>query len=433
MNPSKRRSVYKYLELADRFVRVQVLDEGAAQLELETELDRAGYRRSVIRTCLEEFREDLPAKLDALHPGAPQSAADLLYQLCVSVNPDLEIHHVTLPDAGAPAPSQRPRRKRARTSEQRLVERLRRRARGLEERLRERIVGQDRAIDALVRSVRRGAAGLATPDRPLACCLLAGRTGTGKTELVRTFARDLFGEDALVRIDCSEFGLAHESSKLTGAPPGYVGHESGGHLTEALLENPERVVLFDEVEKAHPRLHHHLLQILEDGRLTDGKGRCARFDKSFVLMTSNAGAAELDAAGDRVGFGSAELDERETDELSRRALKACFAPEFLGRVDETILFRDLDLRDARAIAELQLRDLATLVRRRGTRVAFTGGVAQWVARRGFSLDGGARDLRRVVRNDVEAPLARYLLERDRRGGLVRAEIRGGRLRLREAD
>jgi ATP-dependent Clp protease ATP-binding subunit ClpC len=233
-------------------------------------------------------------------------------------------------------------------------------------------------------------------------------------------------ESAFVRIDCSEFAMAHEYSKLIGAPPGYVGHGDGGQLTEALAKNPEAVVLFDEIEKAHPRMHNLLLQVLDEGHLTDGKGQRVRFDRAFVVLTSNVGAQEVVRESSRVGFGGeTPLDDAAVGQITDRELRETFPPEFLGRLDETVRFRCLDLSDARRIARRQLTELAERVRKRGRRIAFTPAVAGWVAERGFAPESGAREIRRTIRRELEAPLAESLLETRRDRPWVRIGIRGG--------
>ena len=411
MNPDNSRSVYKYLELADRFVRVRVLDAAGAGLAVEQGMNRAAYRRAVIGACLEEFRTDLAAKLRGLDSEAPESAAEALYQLCVGVNPELEIHAVSpaAEERREPAPA-RPEARAKVCSTAEFTRRLRRGVRSLETRLAARVTGQDAAVQAVAQALRRAAAGLARGDRPLGSLLFVGRTGTGKTELARALARELHGdEDGLLRIDCSEYALPHEYSKLIGAPPGYVGFEDGGVLTGALQRRPERVVLFDEIEKAHPRVHNLLLQVLEDGHLSDGHGHRAGFERTLLILTSNAGAAEAAAAGERLGFDPSPPGGRQLAEIAERALRRTFSPEFLGRIDETVLFRDLGPADARRIAATQLTELATRVRRRGPRVEFSRAVAAWVAERGFSLESGAREIRRVIRREIEAPLADALL------------------------
>jgi ATP-dependent Clp protease ATP-binding subunit ClpC len=430
--PVKSRSVYRYFEPADAFVQILVCDAGAIDLDVKPGLNRAAYRRIVIETCMPELKRDFKAHVERLLPDDPLLAEDLLYQLCIEVNPALDIHTVRL--RGEPHKDAKPevhvdKKKPDAESPEDFHERLRRRAQGLERRLLRRIVGQDSAVAAIVRGVDKCAAGLAASGRPLGSFLLLGRTGTGKTELANSLAAEIFGAErsrGMVRIDCSEFALAHEYSKLIGAPPGYVGHEDGGQLTEAVLRNPETLVLFDEIEKAHPRMHNLLLAILEDGVLTDNKGRHVSFDRTFVLLTSNAGASEMVAARRTVGFArEPQLGRDRLHEIAFDALERQFSPEFLGRLDETILFDELDLRAAQQIAQRQLTELAARARRRSLRIAFTPAMARWVAQRGFSPEYGARELRRVIQRDVETPLARLVIEGDLpRGALIRVRVDG---------
>jgi len=311
-------------------------------------------------------------------------------------------------------------------------ERLLWKSRGIERRLLRSVVGQERAVTSVARAVRRAAAGLAAPDRPLASFLFLGRTGTGKTLLAETLARELFdGRRSLLRVDCGEYALPHEHARLLGSPPGFVGHEEGGHLARALLEDPARVVLFDEIEKAHPRMHGVLLSILDEGNLTDGRGRKIAFDRSVVVLTSNAGAREMVAAARPLGFGrEALLGPERLEAIAREALERRFSPEFLGRIDETVLFEELDLEAAVAIARLELRDLALRARRAGRRVAFRPEIARWIAERGFSAEYGARGVARAVRREVETPLADLLLDGAASGsadGLARARIDADRV------
>ncbi len=430
MNPARAKSVLRYFLPADTFVRIQVCDPASLQLDARAPLNRSGYRRAVIQSCCPELTGDLARRIFDLCPLDPLAGEDLLYQLCIEVNPDLDIHTVRLPTAGqgaeAALPSERTRAHRVSHDEWLLS--LRARTRGLEERLKKRVVGQDAAIASVVRAVKKAAAGLAEPAKPVASLLFVGRTGTGKTELARTLAAELFGSEQthLARVDCSEFGLAHEYSKLIGAPPGYVGHEHGGQLTETVRKEPHCVVLFDEIEKAHTKVHHLLLQVLDEGHLTDSRGRRVDFSRAIVILTSNVGAHDIQAARHRVGFAHEErLGDAGLDELVQRALEQEFAPEFLGRVGERVLFRELEPADAVKIACVLLAGLARRARERGTVVAFRPAVARWIAERGFSQTAGARELKRVVQREIEGPLAERILAGAPAGGLLRVSIRAG--------
>jgi ATP-dependent Clp protease ATP-binding subunit ClpA len=426
------RLVYKYFDLADRFVRVRVVDPAAVHLSAVHGLNRQGWRRAVIRACIADVDEDLDERLAEYSPRDPRAAEDLLYQLAVAVNPGLDIHAVALRPEESPAPRLEAPPETA-SGEVAWLQRLRRRAAELEERLERVVIGQPDALASVAAAVTRAAAGLAPEGRPLGCFLFVGRTGTGKTELAKALARELYGPSHLVRVDCTEFAQAHEYSKLIGAPPGYVGHEDGGVLTEALRKRPESVVLFDEIEKAHPKIHHILLQVLDEGRLTDNKGRTVSFERALIVLTSNAGAREVESAASRVGFaGASPLVAGALREITDQALGEAFTPEFLGRIDERVLFRNLTAEDARAIAALQLAALAARARRRGVRVAFAPGVAELVARRGFSPSLGAREITSTLRRAVEAALAAWILTRKGRGGLVRVGVRAGRITIRAA-
>lgn len=281
---------------------------------------------------------------------------------------------------------------------------------GLEEQLRRRVTGQETAISAIARAVRRGRTGLKEPDRPAGVFLFLGPTGVGKTELCKALAQALFGqENALLRFDMSEFSQPHTASRLTGSPPGYVGHEAGGQLTEAVRRRPWSVVLFDELEKAHPDVWGLLLQIMEDGILTDSHGRKADFRNTVIVMTSNVGGVKL-SAGTPLGFAASEKDAGQ--EALQRELRQVFRPEFLGRLDEVIVFHPLEQDHMEVIAKKLLTSFSK--RLEGSGVAFlpSAEAVSLLAKKGLDRRYGARPLRRIIRTQVEDPAAEFLLRQD---------------------
>ena len=289
---------------------------------------------------------------------------------------------------------------------QRLLAGERRKLLALEAHLGERVIGQAEAVTAVAAAIRRARAGMKDSRRPVGSFLFLGPTGVGKTELAKALAASLFDEEeALVRLDMSEFMERNAVARLIGAPPGYVGYEEGGQLTEAVRRRPYAVLLLDEVEKAHPDVFNLLLQVLDDGRLTDSQGRTVDFRHTVVVMTSNlASPAILDHARQQEADDSAL--QRKVDE----ALASHFRPEFLNRIDEVIRFRPLQVSDLVKIVTLQLHELTSLLAEQGLSLAVEDGVADALARQGYEPEYGARPLRRVLRRQVENPLATQLLE-----------------------
>ncbi len=282
----------------------------------------------------------------------------------------------------------------------------------MEERLHERIIGQDEAIHAISDAIRRARSGLRDPKRPIGSFIFIGPSGVGKTELAKALAWFVFdGEDALVRIDMSEYREQHTVSRLFGAPPGYVGYEEGGQLTEAVRRRPYRVILFDEIEKAHPEVWNALLQILDDGRLTDGQGRVVDFRNTLLIMTSNLGTEFIRHSGS-LGFmqHSGDGEARKEQEKIEKALKTTFRPEFLNRIDEILTFSPLSLEDMGLIVDLQMEEVKERLNERGLDVELTSEARDWLVNAGFDPDFGARPLQRALQKHVESPLSVNLLE-----------------------
>jgi ATP-dependent Clp protease ATP-binding subunit ClpC len=281
----------------------------------------------------------------------------------------------------------------------------------MEDRLHEHIIGQDEAIHVISDAIRRARSGLKDPRRPIGSFIFIGPSGVGKTELAKALAEFMFDDvDALVRIDMSEYREQHTVSRLFGAPPGYVGYEEGGQLTEAVRRRPYRVVLFDEIEKAHPEVWNALLQILDDGRLTDGQGRVVDFRNTVLIMTSNLGTEFVRRSGS-LGFipQSATSEERDAQEKISKALKSTFRPEFLNRIDEIITFSPLTLEDMSRIVDLQMKEVAERMGEHGLTVELTPAARDWLATTGYDPSFGARPLRRALQKYVESPLSVSLL------------------------
>ncbi len=290
----------------------------------------------------------------------------------------------------------------------------------MEEKLHERIVGQDEAIKVVSDAIRRARSGLKDPKRPMGSFLFLGSSGVGKTELAKALAWFLFDdEDALLRIDMSEYHESHTVSRLFGAPPGYIGYDQGGQLTEAVRRRPYQVILFDEVEKAHPDVWNALLQILEDGRLTDGQGRVVDFRNTVIIMTSNVGT-QFGAKGGTIGFtrgdASGEVDQRKIRSEIQDALRRTFRPEFLNRIDEIVIFHNLTRDQVKQIVDLQMKEIAARLSEHGITIELTEAAREWLSNEGYDPQFGARPLRRTLQKHVESPLSVRLLRGEFRSG-----------------
>jgi ATP-dependent Clp protease ATP-binding subunit ClpC len=309
----------------------------------------------------------------------------------------------------------------------------------MEEELGKRIVGQDEAIQTLARALRRAYAGLKDPRRPIGSFFFLGPTGVGKTELTKALAAFLFGtEDALIRLDMSEFMERHTVARLVGAPPGYVGYEDAGQLTEAIRRRPFSVVVFDEVEKAHPEVFNILLQIMEEGNLSDAKGQRVDFRNTIIILTSNIGAEAIRRGG--LGFAlpgdraqEAEQEYREMSQRLREELKRTFRPEFLNRVDAVIVFRPLGPEQIARIVDLELAKVAERLAERDLRLEVSAAAREWLAREGYSPEYGARPLRRVIQTRVEDAISEALLAGDfGPGDTIYVDVDGENIRVGRA-
>jgi len=305
----------------------------------------------------------------------------------------------------------------------------------MEEWLHKRIVGQEEAIRAVSDAIRRGRSGLKDPRRPIGSFIFLGSTGVGKTELAKALAEFLFDDpDAMVRIDMSEYQERHTVSRLIGAPPGYVGYGEGGQLTEAVRRRPYQVVLFDEIEKAHPEVWNTLLQVLEDGRLTDGQGRTVDFRNTVIIMTSNVGT-QFAQRGGPMGFKTGKEQQGMVDERFRELvlseLKKAFRPEFLNRVDEIIVFHNLTVEHIKQIVDLQMQQVAERLKEQHLTLELTDAARDWLAEKGYDPAWGARPLRRLITRSVENPLSKKLLHNEfQPGDTVVIDVEHGELVFR---
>ena len=305
----------------------------------------------------------------------------------------------------------------------------------MEERLHQRVIGQEEAVGAVSDAIRRARAGLKDPKRPIGSFIFLGPTGVGKTELARALAEYLFDdEEAMVRLDMSEYMEKHTVARLIGSPPGYIGFEEGGQLTEAVRRRPYRVVLLDEIEKAHPDVFNILLQILEDGRLTDGHGRAVDFRNAVVILTSNLGTEEWHRS---TGVGFLKTEDKQDFQRFKTTvestLKRAFRPELLNRLDEVIVFHPLTQEQLRSIVGLMVQEVQKRLAERQVSIELTPGAAEWLVQKGFDPVYGARPLRRAIQRELENPLSTRILAGEfTEGDTVSIHVEGDKLTFSKA-
>jgi ATP-dependent Clp protease ATP-binding subunit ClpC len=421
-------AVHAAATLSDRYVSDRALPDKAIDL-----IDEAAARVRMKLTTTPSELKDMQKEIKALQAKKEESIAKQDYETAASyrdqekkmkdryaaeesawrdrlgeIVPDVgeeDIAHIVASWTGVPVA--------------RLVEEETARLLRMEAELHKRVIGQDEPIVAVSQAVRRGRAGLKDPRRPIGSFIFLGPTGIGKTELARALAEFLFdSEDALIRLDMSEFMERHTTARLVGSPPGYVGYDEGGQLTEAVRRRPYSVILLDEIEKAHPEVFNMLLQILEDGRLSDAKGKVVNFANTIVIMTSNLGIRDVNQAQTALGFQMAAADdEQDVDRRHKlmkdkidQELKRMFRPEFLNRIDAVVTFKPLTPEQVKQIAELMLSRVTKHLEEQDVHLEISGPAVDWLAREGFDKQFGARPLRRLITSRVEDPLSEELLK-----------------------
>ncbi|MEE9394413.1 MAG: AAA family ATPase [Planctomycetota bacterium] len=423
--------VLKYCEVLDEFVKIRVFaDEDAQQLlKSATAGDKTDYQRAVVNACISEFNDEiLPRIHDLEESEGVLDVEEMLYLLCIDVNPSLDIHQVSVEintsDASLeddPGMASQMRR-RSRSALQKISD--------IDRELKKVVIGQDRAVDLISRAVKKSAVGLRDPKRPIGAFLFVGQVGVGKTELAKALSNYLYGNcSKLIRVDCSEYALPHEYAKLIGSPPGYIGHNEGGYLTEAAKEHDECIILFDEIEKAHSKMHNILLQLLDEGMVTDSKGFKVSFRNAMVLMTSNLGVREVESARSGIGFDHKNKGEMRYEEMKGEifeSLKKAFRPEFINRLDDVIIFNTLTLEDSVKIVEKMMEELTTIGRRAGIGLNYGDELMTFLAEKGFKPEYGARELRRTIKKLVEDPLTDMLLNETLvEGNMVQLDAQDG--------
>ncbi len=424
--------VMKYCQPLDSFVKIRIFTEEEAQAILKSTRTptRREYLQLVVNACVVHDNEQVLPRLR--HRGLSGSLEEILYPYCIDINPQLDLQKVTIPvtstetEAG-PHLQEEIRKTSSAAARARFVQ--------LESRLALQVIGQDEAIRTVARALQRAAVGIRNTARPIGAFLFIGQTGVGKTELARAIARTVYQDPAkFIRIDCSEYALPHEYAKLIGAPPGYIGHDEGGHLTEAMKRAKEGVVLFDEIEKADSKVHNILLQLLDEGFVTDSKGSRVSFADSVIVMTSNLGIRQIEAHQNRVGFDPRERDglsHAERTRTSVKSVKQFFRPEFVNRLDEVVVFRTLSPENVASIASLMLADAARHAKSAGLSVQFDPHVKSHIAQEGYRAEYGARELRRAVERLIETPLALEILDgRLKEGDRIKVSLKNGRVAFR---
>jgi ATP-dependent Clp protease ATP-binding subunit ClpA len=432
----------KFCESLDRFVAIRAFTpEQKQQLFKNIKItDKKSYKRLIINASVVNYLDEIAPLVfgNNEYPLLGEIIEQELYNLCVKVNPSLDIKEVTIqvdeqasqggsiPMLGSEAS------KEQKAQQQRFME--------IENHLKKRIIGQDEAVTAIAQAIRKAKVGLKNPRRPVGSFIFVGQTGVGKTELAKALCEFLTGNETdLVRIDCSEYAMSHEYAKLIGAPPGYIGHNEGGYLTESVKNKPNGVVVFDEIEKAHEKVHNLLLQLLDEGILTDSKGEMVSFRETVVIMTTNIGVSDITAEESKPGFrvddGAAgkaankgvgkidDLSHEQKSKITRKSLEKKFPPEFLNRIDDIIVFRALTKEDNLQILQILLNEVSERLKNLSMQIVFTPELQSFLVDEGTDLKYGARPLRRTIHRHIENPLAELILKGEalKKGDIITAD------------
>ena len=431
--------VLKYCEVLDEFIKIRVFSEEETRelIKKASTGDKSRFQAEVIRVCIADYNENVLPRLNELDDSSGiVDVEEMLYLLCIDVNPNLDIHQVSV---------QLSSNEVAVEDDPRLVQRMKqktkknlRRISSMADEINQQIIGQQHAVEIVCQSIKKSVVGLRDPEKPIGAFLFAGQPGVGKTELAKAIANYLYGSQSrLIRVDCSEYALPHEYAKLIGSPPGYIGHNEGGYLTEAAKEMKEFVVLFDEIDKAHGKMHNILLQLLDEGIVTDSKGFKISFRNALVLMTSNLGVSEVEEARTSMGFNHKcreGVAYEEMREEINEALKKAFRPEFLNRLDDVIVFNTLTLDDSVKIVKKMMAELGIIAERAGIKLHSTPELNRYLAEEGFKDEWGAREIRRTIKRLIENPLTELILDESlTEGNLVALDLQDGEVVFHQID
>lgn len=385
---------------------------------------KKSYYNLVISYCIVDYLTSISNNIekDPILLSVADVIQDELYALSIHVNPNLDIRKVRIADSDNKMDI--PLLEMSSKLEELGIHNVE----SMEKDLGKFIIGQDDAIQLISKCIRRAACGLKHPRRPVSTFTFVGRTGVGKTEMARALQRILYNdtEENLIRVDCSEYSLSHEYAKLLGAPPGYIGYNDGGYLSESMKKKQHAILLFDEIEKAHLKVHNLLLQIMDDGRLTDSKGRVLDFSKTVIVMTSNVGVGPLEEIEKAIGFGNKNTNHSEQSRQTVKDLERKFSPEFINRIDEVIVFKDLTTDNKIHIVVKMLEEIKERTEKLGIQVEFSSSIPEFIVEKEDNAKYGARPLSRAIKRYIEFPLSDRILQ-GRNPDILKVSVRKGKV------